>query len=390
MAISVPKLVEIRDSIINDLKAKLGITASVFGKNFLYIFAGVLAGKLRLFYLTTAQVQKNIAPDLADQETLERWGRIKLGRNPNPALAGEYNCIFTGSIGAVIKASTTFKSNDNSSNAGVLLILDNEVTLASTSEVIELRSLELGSASALIVGDQLTATSPIVNVESIIEVDTIQTTPLDAESTEDYRVKVVESERLETQGGASSDFRLWSYDANGVRRSYPFAKSGESAVVDLFIEVAVADSTDGKGSAPQTVLDEVNEVIELDPDTTKPLEERGRRPLGVFDVDTQSVTPSDVVISISGLTDTSANIVTLINDALESYMDTVRPFVSGADVIENRNDTLNISRLSNVVVSAIPDNILFNSLAFSVAGVDTPQFKFTLGFIPYLDNVNIV
>ena len=105
---------------------------------------------------------------------------------------------------------------------------------------------------------------------------------------------------------------------------------------------------------------------------------------------TQSITPSDVVITISGLTDQSANIITLINDALESYIDTIRPFVSGADVIANRNDILNVSKLSNVVVSSVPDNVLFDNLVFTVAGVPTSKFQFTLGFIPFLDNVSIV
>ena len=139
MAVNIPKLIEIRDNIINDLKASLGIFSSIFGKNFLFIFSGVLAAKIKLLYLTIADVQKNLAPDLADSElnggTLERWGRLKLGRNPFPARDGIFSCIINGDIGAVIPSGTTFKSDDSSSAPGYLFVVDSDYTIAAQPDL---------------------------------------------------------------------------------------------------------------------------------------------------------------------------------------------------------------------------------------------------------------
>ena len=393
MAVNIPKLIEIRDNIINDLKASLGIFSSIFGKNFLFIFSGVLAAKIKLLYLTIADVQKNLAPDLADSElnggTLERWGRLKLGRNPFPARDGIFSCIINGDIGAVIPSGTTFKSDDSSSAPGYLFVVDSDYTIAAQPDLIEVRSLESGTDSSLIIGDTLSATSPILNVSTVITVDSEVQTPLDSEPIEDYRAKVVEAEQLEPQGGAASDFRLWSYGAQGVKKSYPYAKSGKSAEVNVFVEATVSDSTDGKGTPSQTILDDVASVIEFDPDTTKPLNERGRRPLGAFVVDVLPITPFDVSVTLSGLTDTSALIVTTVEDALRSYINTVRPFVAGADAYENRNDILSVTKLSYVVVSALPNNVLFNTLSFSVGGVTTNTYQFLNGNIPYFDSLTV-
>ncbi len=93
-------------SIKADLEAQMQTNIPVIGKAMLWVFAVVQAGKLWLFYLALAGVQKNIFVDLADPEsmggTLQRFGRVKLNRDPFPATAGVYTA--TG--------STTFSLED--------------------------------------------------------------------------------------------------------------------------------------------------------------------------------------------------------------------------------------------------------------------------------------
>src|SRR4051812_1989999 len=120
--ITIPTLVELYNAIKSDLETEFGATIPVVGKSFLRVFAACQAAKLKLYYLTVGKLQKNIFVDTADPEslggTLERFGRVKLGRNPFPAQAGQYKIGVSGSIGAVIKSSTTFKSDDNSLSPG--------------------------------------------------------------------------------------------------------------------------------------------------------------------------------------------------------------------------------------------------------------------------------
>ena len=128
-----------------DLEAQMQTNIPLIGKAMLRVFALVQAGKLWLYYLAIAGVQKNIFVDLADPEsmggTLQRFGRVKLNRDPFPATAGVYTATVTGSSGGVIAARTTFKSNDDSSQPGQLCILDAQDTLVGSSGSITLCAL---------------------------------------------------------------------------------------------------------------------------------------------------------------------------------------------------------------------------------------------------------
>jgi hypothetical protein len=146
--ITIPKLKDLYDGYIAEFNSRIQVAIPLFGKSFLRGLAAVLAGTDKLIYLTVAGVQKNIFVDTAEPEalggTLERFGRIKLGRNPKPAQAGQYVLTVTGSVGATIPASMTFKSNDDSTNPGKLFVLDTAFTLTDVVDTITVRALESG------------------------------------------------------------------------------------------------------------------------------------------------------------------------------------------------------------------------------------------------------
>lgn len=388
--IIIPTLSELFDSILADIEATFGDNVPLFGKNFLRALAAVQAAKLKIYYLATASTQKNIFIDTADPEasggTLERFGRVKLGRNPFPAKAGQYDVEVTGSIGAVIDASTTFKSNDDSLNPGKLFVLDNEFTLTATTDSINVRALEAGLDSKLSIGDILTSTSPIINVNRIVTVTAETVQPLSEEDIELYRQRGIDSYRLEAQGGAATDYRIWSFDAQGVQETYPFAKSGAPNEIDLFIEATVADSIDGKGTPSAQLLLDVEDVVEFDPDTTLPLNERGRRPLGVFAVNFLPITVKDVDIIIDGFVGLTAEIQTLLFTALDLQINLIRPFVAGADILDEKNDILDINIIINTILNARPGSV-FGTVTLKIDTVEVSTFTFVNGDIPDLDSV---
>lgn len=391
--ITIPKLKEIYDGLIADIQNEFDITLPTVGKNYLRSFAAVTAAKLKLFYLALGNIQKNVAPDTADSEsnggTLERFGRIKLGRNPFPPRAGQYVVTVTGTIGAIIPASQTFKSNDDSLNPGKLFILDVEYELVNTTDTITVRALESGVDSKLNIGDRLTATSPIALVNSIVIVDSELIQPLAAETIEDYREKVLDSYRLEAQGGAATDYRLWSADAQGVERVYPYAKSGESNVIELYVEATTIDSTDGKGTPSAGLLNEVESVIEFNPDTSLDLYERGRRPLGVFRVDYLPITPLDIDIVINDFDGLTGDIQTAIENAIEAYVNNIRPFVSAADILDNKNDIISVYGIVNAILNVRPGS-QFGTVTLEVDSVPVSSYTFTFGDIPYVNSITFV
>jgi len=388
--VTIPTLSQLRSGIIADLNTQYGTNISALGKVFLYALASVQAAKLKLIYLAIGNLQKNIFVDTAESEslggTLERFGRVKLGRNPFPAVQGQYEVTVTGTIGAVINAQTTFKSDDDSLSPGYLFILDEAYTLTATTDTITVRALTSGDASKLLIGDTLTATSPIALVDSSVEVSAISIQALDAETLETYRQLIIDSYRLETQGGSPADYRLWSADAQGVRRVYPYAKSGYANEINLYIEANLSDSTDNKGTPTALIIAEVEEVVELNPDTTLDILERGRRPLGVFEIHYLPITPMNVDITITGYTGITDAIKDALLLAITDSLFEIRPYVAGVETIEDKNDILNQNQLIGTVIQSQPGAI-FTSITFTVDSVSYSSYTFLNGNIPYLNSI---
>lgn len=385
---TIPTLSELYTSIVSDLEAKVGISIPAFGKAFIPALAAVQAAKLWVLWKALGMLQMNILPDTAQSEfqggTLERFGRLKLNRNPSQAVAGVYRLLVHGAIGATIKGQTTFKSDDSSNSPGYLFIIDSDYTLVSNYDYITVRALTAGKESELLAGDTLTSTSPIALVDSIASVSLITTPPLDAEDLEDYRTKVLKSYLLEPQGGAAADYILWGLDAQGVKAIYPYIGLYPNEV-DIYVEAEKANSYDGSGTPTVTELAAVYAAIQQDPDTTLTNYERGRRPLGVFKTNVYPITPHVVNITIAG-SSLSNDTKALITAALKSFVDTVRPFIDSADDVNKRNDILNINLLVYALLNANPGTI-FSSLTMTVDGVSQTSVQFTKGDIPYVNTV---
>jgi len=376
---------ELFDDIKLAIEAELGITIPLVGPVFTFAFAAVQAAKLRIFYLAISFLQKNTFVDTADSEsiggTLERWGRAKLGRSPFAAVQGQYEVEVSGDIGYTIPASTTFKSNDSALSPGKLFILDNAFTIATTPDTMTLRALEGGLESQLNVGDLLTSTSPLISATDVVEVTAETVTPVQAESLEDYRAITLESFRLEPQGGAGVDYRLWSRDAEGVANTYPYAKSGFPTEIDIYVEANLADSTDGKGTPTTAILDDVRDVIEFNPDTTLPLDERGRRPL-TDNPNVIAVTPLDVEIDIAGSTFTAAQ-ESLIETSIINYVNTIRPIVDS--IPEDVDDTIRVNRIIFAIEDAV-SGVSYGAVTLQVDGVPiASSYQFQQGEIPFVD-----
>lgn len=384
--IALPTFTELYNGILSDLEAEFTFTIPFFGKNFLRAFAGVQAGKLWLYYKAIGGLQKNIFIDTADPSstggTLERFGMVKLGRLPFPAVAGQYTVQVTGTIGQVLNASITFKSDDNSKSPGILFILDNTFVLDGV-DIITLRSLTPGLEARLSIGDTLTVTSPIALVDSKVTVLTESVQPEAAETIEDYRRKGLDAYRLEPQGGAGADYRIWSSDAQGVEQSYPFTASGFDDTINLFIEATIADSTDGFGTPSMTILNAVQSAIE-DPTADRP----ARKPLGAV-VNYLPITPRQIDITIASFTGITTDIETAITNTITEYLATVRPFVGSIDILANKNDIFDINKIISLVLIANVGSF-FGAVQMTIDSISYSTFTFDNGNIPHLNSITYV
>lgn len=390
--ITIPTISELYNDILNELESEFTVNLPLIGPNFLRIMAAVQASKLKLYYLAIANLQKNIFVDTADPEsrggTLERFGRIKLNRDPFPARAGEYVVEVSGDIGAVITGSTTFKSNDDSANPGKLFVLDNDFTLTNILDYITVRALEAGTDSSLSFLDKLTATAPIALVNSEVSVQSATIEPAAAETVEEYRAIIIQNYRLEAQGGAVGDYRLWAADAQGVAAIYPYTAAGDVSTVNVYLEAKTADSIDGKGTPSAGLISDVTDVINLNPDTTLDINERGRLPMST-NLNVIAITPLDVDIDIVGFVGITAAIQAAILDEISSKVSLIRPFISGADVLEEKNDIIDTNKIISMILAVRPGSV-FTSIILTVNAVPVSTYTFENGDIPYLNSINYV
>lgn len=367
MAVVIPKFSDIYSSILSDLQNKLGIN-SLVGKTVLPAIAAVYAAKQVIQYTTTYTVNKNIYPDTCDEDTLRRFGRVRLGRDISPAIAGEYTVNVTGENGGVIPISTTFTNEK-----GYIYVIDTQVTLSGTTGTASIRSLTTGIEAILTVGDILQLTSPLANIDSFCDVDSVDVQPTIEETVEEYRVNVVNSFRLTPQGGSRSDYRTWTESVSGVREVYPYQVGyGE---VDLFVEAFPDDSTDDHGTPSGTILTAVENAIEPD-----------KLPIGVYTVNYTAVTPISVDVEITNLSDIDK--LTTIESLIIDYLYNIRPYIAGADLISE----INKGKLyaSSIIQIIIDLGLSFDSVELQVDGNVVTSYTFTNGDIPFLDTLTNV
>lgn len=389
---NIPNFADLYNSILNDLKTRLGITF-ILGKVVLNAFAAVQAAKLKIIYTAIAYRYKNIFIDTADPSddggTLERFGLVKLGRQPYSAIAGEYTVEVNGNIGVLIPKETTYKSVEGSVSPDKLFILDSDFTFVSQTGTISLRALDLGSDARLEIGDSLQVTAPILNADSYATVKAVNVAPTDAENYEDYRQAVIDAYQLEAQGGAKTDYRLWSKDAAGVRQVYPYAKNNFLGEINLYVEAYAIDSIDGNGTPSTSMLNNVEAVVEFDPDTTKPLNERGRRPISAWKIHFLPITPLSVDVIITDLSDIS--VLNDIKNSMREFLLGIRPFIAGADNINSiSKGKIYISDIFNVVRSVIGGTNSFTDIQMKVDGNFETIYEFLNGDIPYINTVTNV
>ena len=385
----IPTIKTLYDSLANDLRNKLNLTDDDLRK-VVDAIAAVEAAQMKLMYLFLVDIQNNLFPDTADVAAnggqLERLGLIYLNRQPNNATAGVYTADVTSEAGSIIRSGLTFKSNDDSRSPGLLFVTDSETVLTGANDTIQIRALQPGLDALLDVGNQLTITEPVIGVDQNIAISTVVEIPKSAEDIDDYRQAIIDAIQLEPQGGARTDYRLWSLDAQGTSKVYPYVKQSDAGVVQIYVEATKEDSVDGFGTPSAQLLLDVAAVIEFDPDVTKPTNERGRRPIQA-ELEILPIVLKPVDVEIIGLNENTASIQTLILNNLESFLKNIRPFIAGADLARDKNDILYSARLQSVVTDILSTSNFFTDFNMSVDGIVVNSSIFDGGNIPYLRNI---
>lgn len=275
-----PTLPTLVEQIRADLLARLS-QDDVLRRSDLEVQARVQAAALHAVYGFVSHLARQILPDTADSDWLDRhaswWG-----------IARKAASVASGTVTATATSGVTIPAGTVLQRAGVGdYATTAEVTAADGTATLPVEAATAGAAGNLSAGALLTLVSPIAGVQSTAVVVEIAG-GAEVESDDDLRARVRDRIRLPPHGGAEHDYEAWALEVAGVTRAwvYPslagigtvgvcFVADGREDIVPTPAEVeAVQAYIDARRpvTADVTVFapvaDALDLSIELDPDST--------------------------------------------------------------------------------------------------------------------------
>lgn len=231
MAFQRPTLDQIVDRVRSDIKGALGIFA-ILRRSFLEAIAFAIAGAAHILHGHLVFVSRQIFPDQAEKEFLQRWAAIynilqKAATFTQLTISVEFTAAGT------LPATTQLQRSD-----GVTYTVDADITATVAGFVTGTVTCDdSGSNGNIDAGEFLSLTSPVANVNQDIEVTGFVIEGEDQETDASLQERVVARIRLAPQGGATFDYIAWAREVTGVTRAWVFPDHlGQGTVGVSFVE----------------------------------------------------------------------------------------------------------------------------------------------------------
>jgi len=206
-------------SIVADVKADLfsrfpDLDAQLENSMALAI-AAVIAGGISGNYDYLDWLLKQMCPDTATAENMERWGNI-YGLSRLAAEKADGDCTFTGTIGSSVPTGAELTSS-----GGVRFEVVIGFTLAAASEDHEVRAVDPGSDGNQDAGATLTLSAAYSGLDPTADVAAGGLTGgRDRETDDALRVRVLAQTAAAAKGGSASDYDLWARAGVGATRTW--------------------------------------------------------------------------------------------------------------------------------------------------------------------------
>lgn len=299
MAFERPSLTDLRSRTEADVAAGLGLGA-LFPRSLLRVLANTLAAVAHQLHGHAAYVARQILPDTADSEHLERYANL-FGLSRKAAAFAKGTATFTGLAGTLVPAGTKLQRSD-----GVEFSTDEQAILPAVPPLeasIALTASVAGVDGNTSSGVTLSLLSPVSGLDNDATVDEAGITGgLDQEEDADLLVRLLQRLQEPPKGGAEADYELWALEVAGVTRSFALGQHFGAGTVGVTFLV----DDDPAGAIPDP--NKVQEVQDYIDDPT-------RRPV-TAEVTVFAPTPLPLDPDISLTPDTQA-----VRDAVEASIE---------------------------------------------------------------------
>jgi uncharacterized phage protein gp47/JayE len=213
-----PTLSELRTQARADLQSALPEADLGLRRSNLRVFADVTAGLMHMHYGWLDWLARQVIPDTAETEYLERWARI-FGLVRAPASPAGGRAVFAGSVGAAVPTGTRLQRADR-----VEYAVATGGTLPTGGYLeLDVEAIEPGSAGNADAGVRLTLVSALAGVEAraTVGVDGLGG-GADAETDDSLRDRLLARIRRPPHGGAAHDYVAWARAVPGVTRAWAY------------------------------------------------------------------------------------------------------------------------------------------------------------------------
>ncbi|MCL2138213.1 MAG: baseplate J/gp47 family protein [Treponema sp.] len=391
---------EIRTLIINGLQQEFNNKLRILPRSFIKVLAAVFAGVFIILYKQIGWLFLQIFPETA------YWNEINiLGMKIRPLVkwgiligAGEprRGTQWQGQIKVDVTQINSFLYSGTQLKSGItgkIYLVDNTKTLENETETIAVVCAEAGTTGNLEVGETLNFVNPLGNVKKTALVETVVKAASEDEPESEYRFRVVNRWRMQPQGGALADYRIWGMEVPGVLNIYPCKDVNSPSGVLVFVSGLPSNYPDRIPDG--ALLIEVGKACTYSPETGKAT----RKPLTAIidpsgDETYSNVKPVSVVIFdvyVEGLTGISAlDFSLLVKAPVEEYFLGREPYNRGLSDDNNRTDKVTKNNVSSVVDQvAITRKAEFDSIVMRKSGDVIHTYTLGMGELCKLGNLFI-
>lgn len=391
---------EVQQLLIRSFEHKFNKQLRILPKSFIKILCKVFAGVFIIVYKLVGWYFLQMFPETADWKEVTILGvrlrpLVKLGVlfGVGEPLAGvQWRGIITIDVltqGSVLYSGTQLKSNVT----GKLYIVEETKTLLQTKETVSVVCTEIGTAGNLEQNDTLNFVNPYGFVKTEAVVLDVARVGLDNETEISYRRRVANRFRMQPQGGALADYRIWASEVQGVLNVYPYNDKEQPGGVLLYvsgISDVYADRIPDKG-----LLKKVGEACTYDPETGRAT----RKPLTAMldpkndgsysNVKPVSVAVFDVVITgVSGIV--PADFAQMVKTALQNYFLDRDLYIRGLSDDNNRTNVISKNHVITVVNQiAVSVKAVFETAEMRKNGKVVPLYTLDNGELAKLGTLTI-
>jgi uncharacterized phage protein gp47/JayE len=313
--VTVPTIKEIKSQILSYIEAADTSTPSLPTGTW-DILAGALAIALYLLYKSGLQwLYKQLFTKFMDDEALDAKG-LEYGLTRNKARKWKGAAIATGEDGTIIAKGKTCSHGDYAYK------VKEQVEISGKTAMVLLESLKKGDAVSLSSGAVLNWSTPQTGLNKSLTVNSTTQVGEDAEKPSNFRPRLLNRQRLQTQAGTAAWWVSLALENPGISEAYAYNTA--PGIVSIYM---LTDDSNPENRIPgEEKLSECKAY----------LSDSSRR-LFLANVNVPAFTELPFDIDISNLSPDTSSLRTAIEKAITKYLYARRP-KQYVDEVESKSE----------------------------------------------------